>query len=98
MKKIHTVAALILLAYVALLMVNVPPLVRSDHVSVNWNLLRISALGFLIAATYVTGLAILKKRMNLSGVHLTILMVETVILVGLSTACLHKALTFFGVI
>ena len=98
MKKIHTIAALILLAYVALLMSNVPPLVRSDHVSVNWNLLRISLLGFLIATTYVIGTAILKKRINLSGVHLAILVVETVILVGISTACLHKALTFFGVI
>jgi len=98
MKQIHTIAALILLAYVALLMVNVPPLVRSDHVSVNWNLLGISVLGFLIAAAYVIGSAVLKKRMNLSGVHLAILMVETVILIGLSTAYLHKALTFFGVI
>jgi hypothetical protein len=95
MKKIHTIAALILLAYVALLMSNVPPLVRSDHVSVNWNVLRISVLGFLIATAYLIGTAILKKRINLSGIHLTILVVETVVLAGLSTACLHKALTFF---
>ncbi len=98
MKRIHTIAALILLAYVALLMVNVPPLVRSDHVSVNWNLLGISVLGFLIATAYVIGIAILKKRMNLGGVHVAILVAETVILVGLSVAYLHKALTFFGVI
>ncbi len=98
MKMIHTIAAMILFAYVALLMFNVPPLVRSDHVSVNWTLLGISALGFLLASVYVIGTAILKKYRNLRGIHLTILMAETVILVGLSTAYLHRALSFFGVI
>jgi hypothetical protein len=97
MKRIHSIAALILLAYVALLMFNVPPLVQSDHISVNWRLLFISSLGFFIAAVYVVGAAILKKRMNLSGVHLSILIAETIILVGLSAAYRHKTLTFFGV-
>ena len=78
-------------------MFNVPPLVKSNHVSVNSNLLGISALGFLIAIVYVSASAILKKRMNLSGVHLTILMVEAAIIAGLSAAYSHKALTFFGV-
>jgi len=98
MKTIHAIYLLILLAYGALLALNLPPLVRSDHVSVNWNLIGISILGYLIAAVYVIGVVFLKRSMNLSGVHLAILMVETVIILGLSTGYLYKALTFFGVI
>ena len=93
---IHTIAALIPLAYATLVMLNVPPWVQADHVSVNWNLLSISLLGFMIATLYMIGFPILNKHINPNRAHLTIFIAETIILMGLSSVCLCKALNFFG--
>lgn len=97
-KRIHTVAGLVVLAYLALVIFNIPPLVRSDHVAVNWNLLHISVLGFLIATAFVIGAVMLKRRMNLSGVHLAILMAEATIIAMISAIYMFCALRFFGVL
>ena len=98
MKRIHIAALLVLLTYVAFVAINVPPLVRSDHVSVNWNLLGISGLGLLLGVVYIAVLFILRKRKHLKGMHVAILLSESVVLIGMSSTLLFKSLAFFGIV
>jgi hypothetical protein len=98
MKRIHTITGLVLFAYVALVAFNVPPLVKSNHVSVNGNLLSISGLGLLLAAVFIAMSFILWRRRCVRGRHVAILLAEAVVLTGISSILLFKALTFFGVV
>jgi hypothetical protein len=98
MKRIHTISVVALLAYIALVVFNVPPLVESDHISVNCNLLSISGIGLLLAVVYVAVVIVLRKRRLLKGMDAPILLVEAVVLMGMSLTLLFKALRFFGMV
>jgi hypothetical protein len=98
MKTAYAITGLVLLAYVALVAINVPPLVKSNHVSVNWSLLGISGLGLLLAAVFIAMSVILWRRRCVRGRHVAILLAEAVVLTGISSIFIFKALTFFGVV
>jgi hypothetical protein len=79
MKRIHTIAVIILLSYIGLVALNIPPLVKSNNVSVNWNMLVISGLGIFLGGIYITVFLMLRNRENIKTIHLGVILSESVV-------------------
>lgn len=97
-KGVHTAAVLILLLYIALVAFNLPPLVRSNHVSMNWNLLFISGLGFLLAIAYSAVALFFGLQYWMRGAHVAVLCMQAIVLIGIASRLLFRALSFFGIV
>ena len=88
----------VLLGYIAVVFVNLPPIVKSDHVSVNWNMLFIAGFGAICSATTLAGVVFLPIMRRMERTPVAIIGVEAAIALFLSAALLCQSLRFFGVL
>jgi len=86
------------LGYIVFVMINLQPLVNSDHVSVNWNMLFIAGAG-LIASALVLVFAIvmiLLPSIKIETKSAGIIAAEAAITLVLSATLICQSLNFFG--
>lgn len=88
----------VFLGYIAIVFVNIPPIVKSDHVSVNWNMLFIAGVGAICSATTLAAVVFLPIMRRMGRTPVAIIGIEAAIALLLSAALLYQSLEFFGVL
>jgi hypothetical protein len=94
---IPVICSVAFLGFIAVVFMNIPPFVRSNHVSVNWNMLFIAgfgAVGSVMALAAVLFFPISKK---IGKVPVGIIGLEATAALILSIALLYKSFDFFGI-
>lgn len=72
-RKIPVAFTAVFLGYLVIVLANLPPIVRSDHVSVNWNMLFIAGVGALGSAIVVVAITSTLFSSHREGVRQTYL-------------------------
>ena len=76
---------------------NIPPFVRSNHVSVNWNMLFIAGFGAVGSMLVLAAVLFLPISKRIGKVPVGIMGVEATATLILSLTLLYKSFDFFGV-
>ena len=91
-----TLSAVFLL-YLVVVFMNIPPFVRSNHVSVNWNMISIAGIGALSSAIALAAVFFAPVSKHIGKVAASIISVEAGLALILSTVLLYRSLSFFGI-
>ena len=92
------ICSLVFLGFIAVVLINIPPFVRSNHVSVNWNMLFIAGFGVVGSVIGLGAVIFFPISKYIGRVSAGIIGVETAATLILSIALLYKAFVFFGLI
>jgi hypothetical protein len=90
--------SILFLGYIAVVFMNIPPFVRSDHVSVNWNMLFIAGLGAVASVISLAAVICFPIKKYIGRVSTGIIGVEAVATFILSIILLYKSFDFFGLV
>lgn len=88
----------VFLGYLVVVFMNLPPLVRSNHVSVNWNMVLIAGTGALSSAILLVAVFFGPVSNRIGRVSASIISVEAGIILILSSVLLYRSLDFFGIV
>lgn len=77
---------------------NIPPFVRSNHVSVNYNMVSIAGVGALSSAIVLGAVFFVPASNHIGKVSASIIGVEAGVILILSSALLYRSLSFFGIV
>jgi hypothetical protein len=86
------------LGYLALVFMNIPPFVRSDLVSLNWNMVFIAGIGALSSLIVLAAIISAPVSNHIGKVSASIIGVEAGIILILSSVLLYRSLSFFGIV
>ena len=86
------------LGYLAVVLMNIPPLVKSNHVSVNWNMVHIAGIGALSSVIVLAAVFFFPVSSHIGKVSASIIGVEAGIILILSSVLLYRSLDFFGIV
>ena len=92
------ICSVVFLGYIAAVIVSIPPIVKSNHVSVNWNMLIIACLGTVSSLIALAAMIFLPIKKHMGRISFGIICVEVVLTLFLSVALLYGAFSFFGLI
>ena len=92
------ISSIVFVGYSAILIVNLPPFMRSDHVTANWNMLFIAGFGVVGSAVTLTAVAFLLIRKPIGGTPVAIIGVEAGIIFILCCHLLYQSFIFFEVV
>ena len=93
-----TTFSFVSLGYFALVFMNIPPFVRSNHVSVNWNMVHIAGIGVLSSVIVVAAVFFVPLSNHIGKLSASIIGVEASMIVIVSSVLLYQSLSFFGII
>ncbi|MDA0812498.1 MAG: hypothetical protein O3C21_08955 [Verrucomicrobia bacterium] len=86
------------LGYLAVVFMNIQPFVRSNHVSVNWNMVSIAGIGLLCSVIVLAALFFVRVSNHIGRVSASIIGVEAGLILILSSVLLCRSLSFFGIV
>ena len=86
------------LGYLAIVFTNTPPFVRSDHLSLNWNMMFIAGLGAVSSMIVLAAIFSAPVSNHIGKVSASIIGVEAGIILILSSVLLYRSLSFFGIV
>ena len=92
------ISTVVFLGYVLTIFVNLPPFARSDNISVNWNMLYISGIGTMGAATALAAVTHRPITQHIGQIPARIIGVEAGIALLLSIVLVFRSLKFFGLV
>ncbi len=88
----------VFLGYLVVVFVNIPPFVRSNHVSVNWNMVSIAGIGALSSAIILAAVIFVPVSIHIGKVPASIIGIQAGLILILSSVLLYRSLRFFGII
>ena len=89
---------IVFLGYLFVVCINLPPLVRSNNVSVHGNMLYIAGTGVLGSAMAMTALILHPIAPQIGTLPARIVMVEAFLILIVSVVLLGQSLSFFGLV
>lgn len=96
--KVPVVFSAVFLGYLVIVFTNLPPIVRSNHVSVNWNMLFIAGAGALGSVIALVAVLFGPFSKRIGKASATLICVEAGLTLILSTVLLYRSLGFFGIV
>ena len=92
------ICSIVFLTYIAVVLINIPPFVKADHVAVNMNKLIIGAVGTPFSLIALAAVLFLPVSKYLGRVSVGVIGFEAVASFILSLVLIYSSLSFFGII
>ena len=86
------------LGFFTVVLMNIPPFVRSNHVSVNSNMLFIAGFGSVLSMMALGTVLFLPASRRIGKLPSAIIGVEATVTLTLCIALLYRSLRFFGIV